>query len=153
MNNAIRILGLCLLLAGSHAGAQQPFACPQLPPAAGLQWQRQAGDDYLSCKAFTADGRQALGIMLTRRDPKLSLVRSHRAERGSIEDEKFHWYVPDLAGLDPSQLATRRVAAIDFGKGRYAQIWVDAASTEELQAIQGIVQRLDMQAVQLASEK
>ncbi len=153
MKNAIRILGLCLLLAGGHASAQQQFTCPQLPPGANLQWEQQEGQDFLSCKAFTADGRQALGIMLTPRDPKLSLVRSHRAEKGVIEEEKFHWYIPDLAGLTPAQLASRRVATVDFGKNRYAQIWVEAANADELRTLQGIVQNLNMQTVQFASGK
>ncbi|WP_066094603.1 hypothetical protein [Xanthomonas massiliensis] len=139
-----RSLGLALLLsAAGPAAAQTDFDCPPLPPGSGLQWQKLSGEDFLSCKALDADGHQALGVMLSRRDPKLSLTRDHRAERGQIEEEKFYWYVPDLAGLENDN-SNQRVASVDLGKKRYAQIWIDARDAADRQNLQALAERLDL---------
>jgi len=150
MTSAIRLFGLSLLLLGGHAAAQQQPTCPTLPPAAGLQWNQLAGADYLSCKAVTADGRQVLGIMLSTRSPGLSLPRERREEKGAVEGEDIYWYRPDLGGRELPSLATRRIAVVELGKKRYAQVWIDATSKQELSAMQNMVQSLSLQNASLA---
>lgn len=81
MKSASCLVGLSLLLAAATAHAQTSPVCPPLPPASGLQWNELAGADYLVCKAVTADGRQVVGVMLTTRDPAMTLARDRRAER------------------------------------------------------------------------
>lgn len=147
MNSATCLFGLFLLSFGGAAMAQQQPTCPTLPPTAGLEWKQLAGADYLSCKATTADGREVLGLMLTTRDPGLSLPRDHREEKGRIEEEEFYWYRPDLGGRE---LANRRVAVVDLGKKRYAQISIIADDAQEMSSLQGLSQRLDLQPASLA---
>ncbi len=140
-------------LASANALAQQQPTCPQLPPASGLQWDQQAGSEFLVCKANDADGRQVLGMMLTTRDPSLALARSLRAEEGQIEEEKFHWYKLDLGGRDIPNADSRRVTVVEIGKHRYAQIWIDAKDTGELSSVQSMVEHLDLQPASLALER
>ncbi len=147
MKSASCLFGLLLLSVGGSAAAQQSPTCPTLPPAAGLEWKQLAGADYLSCKAMTADGREVLGVMFTTRDPGLSLPRDRREEKGQLAEEDFYWYRPDLGGRE---LANRRVAVIELGKKRYAQVWIDAGDTQELGSLQGLSQRLDLQPASLA---
>ncbi len=147
MNAATRLFGLFLLSASGAAMAQQAPSCPTLPPAAGLEWKQLAGADYLSCKALTADGREVLGVMLTARSPGLSLPRDHREEKGQIAEEDFYWYRPDLGGRE---VANRRVAVIELGKKRFAQVWVSAGDAQELRTLQGLTQRLDLEPASLA---
>ncbi len=143
MNTAIRCLLLGLLPVSGLALAQSPSACPPLPPDSGLQWQPLNGEDYVFCKALAADGTQVMGIMLTRREPKLSLPRNNRVEPGRINDESFYWYVPDLAGREGTA-SSRRIATLQVGKKRYAQITIDAGDIEQLHRLQGLAERLDM---------
>ena len=143
MNIALRCLLLGLLPVSGQVLAQSPFDCPTLPPDSGLQWQKLGGEDYLFCKALTADGTQVMGIMLTPREPKLSLPRNNREEQGKINDENFYWYVPDLAGRE-GPASSRRIATVEVGKKRYAQITIDAGDIEQLHRLQGLAERLDM---------
>jgi len=145
MKSALSLFGL--LLVSGAAAAQQSPSCPTLPPTAGLEWKQLAGADYLSCKAIAADGREVLGVMLTTRDPGLSLARDHREEKGQIEEEAFYWYRPDLGGREASN---RRVAVIELGKKRFAQIWLDAGDRAEMGSLQSLAQRLDLQPASLA---
>lgn len=150
MKHIVGLIGLSLLSLGGTAAAQQQPTCPTLPPAAGLQWTQLAGADYLSCKAATADGRQVLGIMLSTRNPGLSLPRDRREEETTIEGEETYWFRPDLGGRELPQLATRRVAVVELGKKRYAQVWIDAADRQELGTLQNLVRSLDLQPASLA---
>lgn len=143
MNIALRCVLLGLLSVSGHVLAQSPFDCPPLPPDSGLQWQKLGGEDYLFCKALTADGTQVMGIMLTQREPKLSLPRNNREEQGRINDESFYWYVPDLAGREDAA-ASRRIATVAIGKKRYAQITIDAADAAQMRGLQGLVEHMDM---------
>jgi len=147
MKSATCLFGLFLLSASGAAMAQQSPSCPTLPPAAGLEWKQLAGADYLSCKAITADGREVLGVMLTARSPGLSLPRDHREEKGQLASEDFYWYRPDLGGRE---MANRRVAVIELGKKRFAQVWINAGDVQELGSLQGLAQRLDLQPASLA---
>lgn len=150
MKSVTCLFGLILLSIGGTAMAQQSPSCPTLPPAAGLEWKQLAGADYLSCKAITSEGREVLGVMLTARDPGLSLPRDRREEKGQLADEDFYWYRPDLGGRE---LVNRRVAVISLGKKRYAQVWIDAGDNQELGTLQSLAQRLDLQPASLALER
>lgn len=143
MNTALRCLLLGLLPVSGNVLAQSPFDCPVLPPDSGLQWQKLGGEGYLFCKALTADGTQVMGIMLSQRDPKLSLPRNNREEQGKINDESFYWYVPDLAGREGPG-SSRRIATIEVGKKRYAQITIDAADATQMRNLQSLAERMDM---------
>lgn len=132
-----RIVACALLLAGSAAvSAQQAGQCPLLPSGSGLQWQKQAQSDFIVCKATTGDGRTVLNVMLTGRDPGLSLVRALRAEKGRFAGEELYWYRLDMGGRDMPGLETRRITAVKLDRNRYAQIWIDAGDAAELASLQ-----------------
>ncbi|MCW1978309.1 hypothetical protein [Xanthomonas campestris] len=153
MKSASCLVGLSLLLAAVTAHAQSAPVCPPLPPASGLEWTQLAGADYLVCKATTADGRQVVGVMLTTRDPAMALARDRRAERGQIQEEEFYWYKLDLGGREVPGMESRRVTVVELGKKRYAQLWIDGASTEELASMQSLVQNMDLQPASLALQR
>ncbi|MEB1795551.1 hypothetical protein VDR45_07535 [Xanthomonas campestris pv. campestris] len=153
MKSASCLVGLSLLLAAVTAHAQSAPVCPPLPPASGLQWTQLAGADYLACKATTADGRQVVGVMLTTRDPAMALARDRRAEKGQIQEEEFYWYKLDLGGREVPGMESRRVTVVELGKKRYAQLWIDGASTEELASMQSLVQNMDLQPASLALQR
>lgn len=148
MKSAFRLVGLSLLSAS--AWAQQQTACPTLPPSSGLQWNQQAGSDYLACKAVNAEGRQVVGLMFTTRDPGIVLSRDRRAEKGEIGGESMYWYRLDLGGRQLPEMESRRITVAELGKHRYAQIWIDAASGDELASVQSLVQSLDLEPASLA---
>lgn len=150
MNSASCLAGLILLFGASVAHAQQQPTCPPLPPASGLQWNELAGADYLVCKANTSDGRQVIGLMLTTRDPDIVLARDRRAEKGEIESESMYWYKLDLGGRELPQMESRRITVVELGKHRYAQIWIDATSSTELNSMQSLVQSINLQPASLA---
>ncbi|AAW74711.1 conserved hypothetical protein [Xanthomonas oryzae pv. oryzae KACC 10331] len=151
MKSASCLVGLSLLLATATAHASP--VCPPLPPASGLQWNELAGADYLVCKAMTADGRQVVGVMLTTRDPDMALARDRRAEKGQIRQEEFYWYKLDLGGNKVPGMESRRVTVVELGKKRYAQLWIDGASAEELASMQSMVQNMDLQPASLALQR
>ncbi len=153
MKSAFCLVGLSLLLAAATAHAQSSPVCPPLPPASGLQWNELAGADYLVCKAMTADGRQVVGVMLTTRDPNIALARDRRAEKGQIQQEEFYWYKLDLGGSKVPGMESRRVTVVELGKKRYAQLWIDGASAEELASMQSMVQNMDLQPASLALQR
>ncbi|KAB7770161.1 hypothetical protein [Xanthomonas maliensis] len=153
MKRASCLVGLSLLLAAATANAQSSPVCPPLPPASGLQWNQLAGADYLVCKATTADGRQVLGVMLTTRDPDMVLSRDRRAEKGQIQQEEFYWYKLDLGGREVPGMDSRRVTVVELGKKRYAQLWIDGTSGEELSSMQSLVQSMDLQPASLALQR
>ncbi|MEE7548229.1 hypothetical protein HF319_15375 [Xanthomonas sp. Kuri4-1] len=151
MKTVSSLAGLCLfVLLLPAVGRAQPPGCPSLPPAAGLQWTPLAGDDYLVCKASTADGRQVLGLMLTTRDPDIALGRDRRAEKGQIEQTPMYWYRLDLGGGVLPNMASRRIAVVELGKHRYAQIWIDAGDSGELASLQSLLQHMDLEPASLA---
>ncbi|PPU08933.1 hypothetical protein [Xanthomonas arboricola] len=153
MKSASCLVGLSLLWAAAAVHAQTSPVCPPLPPASGLQWNELAGADYLVCKAMTADGRQVVGVMLTIRDPAMTLARDRRAEKGQIQQEDFYWYKLDLGGRDLPGMESRRVTVVELGKKRYAQLWIDGANTEELASMQSLVQNMDLQPASLALQR
>ncbi|MCC4621679.1 hypothetical protein LL965_16915 [Xanthomonas cassavae CFBP 4642] len=154
MKSAFCLVGLSLLLAATTtAHAQTAPVCPPLPPASGLQWNELAGADYLVCKAFNAEGRQVVGVMLTTRDPAMVLARDRRAEKGQIQQEDFYWYKLDLGGREIPGMESRRVTVVELGKKRYAQLWIDGASSEELTSMQSLVQAMDLQPASLALQR
>lgn len=140
----IYLFAMLLALPGTLLAQQAATRCPALPSASGLQWQEQAGRGFIVCKALTADGRRSLNLMLTSRDPDIRLDRSRRAERGTFSGEALHWYIPELAGQDAAAVASRRITVVELGKDQYAQVWIDAASAEELDRLQSLAGQLDV---------
>ncbi len=140
----IRRAACVLLLSGSAAAsAQQAAQCPSLPPGSGLQWQEQAQNDFIVCKATTADGRTVLNVMLTARDPALTLTRALRAEKGRFAGEDLYWYRLDMGGRDLPGLEARRITTVKLAKNRFAQIWIDAGDVAELASLQQLTGSLD----------
>ncbi|MGH8063427.1 MAG: hypothetical protein ACREO7_15595, partial [Pseudoxanthomonas sp.] len=117
------LLAALLSLPGTVLAQQATSRCPSLPSDSGLQWDERAGTGFLACKAHSDDGRQSLNVMLTSRDPDIHLSRSQRAESGTFSGESLHWYLPELAGRDPADVASRRITVIKLGKDQYAQVW------------------------------
>lgn len=122
-------LGLLAAMAALPAAAQES-ACPPLPAGSQLQWQAQPGDGFLVCRAVDGE-RTVLGMMLTQQ-PTLDLKRRNREEQGSIGLHEVRWYQPEIA-VDTG--VRKRVTIVELGNNRYAQVWVDAASDEELQRL------------------
>ncbi|MEL1265304.1 hypothetical protein [Pseudoxanthomonas putridarboris] len=139
---------LCLLLSclSASAWAQQTPPCPTLPDSAGLQWEQRVDRSFIACKAVTADGRQVLNVMLTARDPKISLERSLRAEEGNFSGRGMYWYRPDLGGREIPGMESRRITVVKLGKDQYAQVWIDAESPTELASLRALAQQLDVSA-------
>lgn len=137
-------LVLSLLLLPATALAQQSFQCPALPANSDLQWEQRIDREFIACKAVTQDGRQVLNVMLTSKDPDISLSRPLRAEEGMFSGKELHWYRPDLAGRNFPDAESRRITVIKLGKNHYAQVWINAGSTEELGSLQSLARQLDV---------
>lgn len=146
MIKSLYLLAALLGLPAAALAQQAPSRCPPLPASSGLQWTEKVSNGFLACKALSADGRQSLNVMLTSRDPDLRLSRSQRAEAGTFSGESLHWYVPQLAGSTEAFAASHRITVVKLGKGQYAQLWVDAASAEDLARLQALAGQLDASA-------
>lgn len=140
-------LATLLLFSGALQAQQTATRCPALPSTSGLQWQQEkTGAGFISCKAQAADGRQSLNVLLTSRDPDLRLSRSKREESGTFSGENLDWYVPELAGRDEEFMASRRITVVKLGNDQYAQVWIDAASAQDLARLQSLAGQLDVSA-------
>lgn len=135
----IRLALLSCLLAPAAATLAQ-VACPALPPQSTLQWEHKVQAGFIVCRAMS-DGRQVFGLMLSQDKPELRLARSNRAEPGAFGGHGMYWYKPDAAG---TPVDTRRVAVVELGEDRYAQIWIDATTEAEIPRLQGLVQGLQL---------
>jgi len=144
------ICATLLVAACASASAQQTAQCPLLPANSGLHWEEQQQSDFIVCKASTEDGRTVLNLMLTARDPDMTLSRALRAEKGAFGGESMHWYKLDMGGRDLPGLESRRITVVKLDKKRYAQIWIDAADTSELASLQSLTQGLNLNPSALA---
>lgn len=122
-------IGLLLALAAFGAFAQSSGGCPQLPAGTGLRWERSGTAALVICKAFDAGGQQALGLMLTDKEP--DKPAGAREEKTEIDGHKARWYRTRIANRPDAQ---SRMAVVDLGDERWAQIWIDAPSQTALQA-------------------
>lgn len=138
------ILALCLSLSPVAALAQQSFQCPALPATSDLQWEQRIDREFIACKAVTQDGRQVLNVMLTSKNPDISLSRPLRAEEGGFSGKELYWYRPDLAGRSLPDIESRRITVVKLGKDHYAQVWINAGSQEELSSLQSLARQLDV---------
>ena len=148
-------LAILLLFSGALQAQQTVTRCPALPSDSSLQWQEKTGAGFISCKAQAAGGRESLNVLLTSRDPDLELKRTQRAESGTFSGQTLDWYIPEVAGRDEAFVASRRITVIKLGKDQYAQVWIDAASVEDLGRMQSLAGQLDVSvgAAYLASSK
>lgn len=136
---------LCLFSAAAWAQTAPP--CPTLPANAGLEWQQRVDATFIACKAVAADGREVLNVMLTSRDPRIRLERRLREEESAFSGEEIFWYRPDLAGQETSPaMASRRITVVELDNDRYAQVWINADSPEELGSLISLAQQLDVRA-------
>lgn len=140
------LTALCLLFLSAPAWAQAAPPCPTLPASAGLQWEQRVDSSFIACKAVTADGRQVLNVMLTSRNPKIRLDRRLREEASTFSGEDIYWYRLDLGGQDVPGMASRRITVVELDGNRYAQVWINADSAEELGAMISLAQQLDVSA-------
>ena len=95
---------------------------------------------------FTADGRQVLNVMLTSRDPRISLERRVREEEGTFSGEDVYWYRLDLGGRDMPGMQSRHITVVELDNDRYAQVWINAESPEELGTLIALTEQLDVRA-------
>lgn len=126
--------GLLLAAAAFQAGAQEA-ACPTLPPGSTLHWEQKAGSGFTVCRALDGE-RQVLGLMLTAQ-PTVSLKRRNRGEEGRIGTHEVHWYEPEIAAQGSGR---KRLTIVELGEDRYAQVWIDASSDEELRQLLSMAQ-------------
>lgn len=141
------VTAVCLCLLSTAAWAQSTPACPTLPANSDLQWQQRVEAGFIACKALAADGRQVLNVMLTARDPKLRLERRLREEESTFSGEEMYWYRLDLGGQETQPaMASRRITVVEFDEDRYAQVWINATSPEELGALISLARQLDVRA-------
>ncbi|RXR05251.1 hypothetical protein [Pseudoxanthomonas composti] len=138
-------LALSLLLAGCApalaADDAPPLACPALPASAGLHWETRDQGAFLLCRAMDAGDQQAFGIMLTRDKPDIRLDKRLRAEAGAVNGQGMYWYYPNAGG---NALKNRRIAVVEVGEDRYAQIWIDAPDEPRMQSLQNVVRELSL---------
>lgn len=139
---------LCLLfLFPSVAWAQQPPPpCPTLPTDSQLHWEQRIDSHFIACKAVAADGRQVLNVMLTSRDPRISLERSLRAEASTFSGEEMYWYRLDLGGRQMPGMESRRITVVELDNDQYAQVWINADTPQELSSLISLAQQLDVSA-------
>ena len=144
----MKILTAALLcLSPVAAWAQTAPPCPTLPANAGLEWQQRVDATFIACKAVAADGREVLNVMLTSRDPRIRLERRLREEESTFSGEEMYWYRLDLGGQETlPAMASRRITVVEFDKDRYAQVWINAGSREELDSLISLAQQLDVRA-------
>lgn len=141
------VIAVGLSLFSAVAWAQTAPACPTLPDSAGLTWEQRVDTTFITCKAVTADGRQVLNVMLTARDPRISLERRLRQEESTFSGEEMYWYRPNLGGQETSPaMASRRITVVEFDDDRYAQVWINAGSPDELGSLISLAQQLDVRA-------
>lgn len=140
------VIAASLFLASAAAWSQEAPPCPTLPASAGLQWEQRVDATFIACKAVTHDGRQVLNVMLTSRDPKIRFERRLRAEESTFSGEEIHWYRLDLGGRDMPGMDSRRITVVEFDNDRYAQVWINASSPEELGTLISLAQQLDVRA-------
>ena len=124
-------LPLLAALAASTALAAAPAIaqdarCPPLPAGSGLHWQQQAGDGFVVCRARDGE-RQVLGLMLTAK-PTIKPLRRNRREEGHVGSHQVRWYQPDITDGGGEY---KRVAVVELGEDRYAQVWIDPLSEDE----------------------
>lgn len=119
--------------------------CPSLPNEAALQWRELLGQGYLACKAIATDGHEVLGLMLSEQSPDLKFSAKQRAERGTIDHTSVQWYQPNLGTQWAEAAKLRRVTVVKFSRHRYAQIWINAQSPEELTATENLVTSLSVE--------
>lgn len=129
---------ILLVSAGVAWGAQAQQPCPALPADTPLHWEQQASAAFTVCRALNAEGEQVFGVMLTER-PTITPRRRNREEEARIGAYEMYWYKPDLAVATSEE---KRVTVIELGKGRYAQIWVDAPDAGALQHALGLAQSM-----------
>lgn len=140
-----------LLALSTTASAQQPAAvCPSLPADSDLHWEQRADAGFIACRAVAPDGRQVLNVMLTARNPNISLPRALRQEEGNFSGEETYWYRPDLAGREATMAASRRITVVKLGKDQYAQVWINADTPDELATLRALAQQLDVRAASAA---
>jgi hypothetical protein len=132
--NKLFCLGL-LLAAAAFDTAAQDVACPALPGGSSLRWEAKAGDGFTVCRALDGD-RQVLGLMLTAK-PTVNLLRRNRMEEGQIGLHEVRWYQPEIAAQSGE---LNRVTVVELGEDRYAQVWIDATSNDELQQLIALAQ-------------
>lgn len=128
-------LGLLLAASAFDAAAQDAAVCPSLPPGSNLHWEAKAGAGFIVCRALDGE-RQVLGLMLTSQ-PTVNLQRRNREEEGSIGAHEVRWYQPEVAAQGAER---RRITIVELGDDRYAQVWVDASSEDELQQLLSLAQ-------------
>ena len=139
------LIAVGLSLFSTVAWAQTAPACPSLPADAGLTWEQRVDATFIACKAVNAEGRQVLNVMLTARDPRISLERRLREEESTFSGEEMYWYRPDLGGRETAaEMASRRIAVVEYDDDRYAQVWINAASPEELGSLISLARQLDV---------
>jgi hypothetical protein len=122
-------LGL-LLAAPAFDATAQDTACPALPAGSSLHWEAKTGDGFTVCRALDGD-RHVLGLMMLAK-PTVNLLRRNRVEEGHVGVHEVRWYRPEIA-TQSGEL--NRVTVVELGEDRYAQVWIDAGSDEELQQL------------------
>ena len=135
--NKLHWVGLLLAASAFDAAAQDAAACPALPAGSSLHWEAKAGSGFTVCRALDGE-RQVLGLMLTRQ-PTVNLLRRNREEEGTIGAHEVRWYQPEIAAQGTER---RRITIVELGEDRYAQVWVDASSDDELRALLSLAQGL-----------
>ncbi|MBO9716532.1 MAG: hypothetical protein J7507_06910 [Pseudoxanthomonas sp.] len=123
-------MGLLLAASTFDVAAQDATACPALPDGSSLRWEAKAGDGFTVCRALEGD-RQVLGVMLAAK-PTVSLLRRNRVEEGHIGLHEVRWYQPEIAAQGSER---KRVTVVELGEDRYAQVWIDASSDDELRQL------------------
>jgi len=129
--------GLLLSLVATMSVAQSVNDCPVLPVGTALHWEQSGSASLVICKALDAQGAQAFGVMLTRKEP--DKPSGAREEKTKIDGHKTRWYRSQIANRPDAQT---RMAVIELDDDRYAQVWIDAPSAADLETSMATVRNL-----------
>ncbi|GAB3090043.1 hypothetical protein [Lysobacter terrae] len=129
MNKPVWLLPLLLPLAGA-AAAQDAGACPYLAADTGLTWEHRGSADSDFCRALRQDGSEAFGMTIAKASP-FKPKGGNRAERVNIDGREVTWYRTEIAGTK----IQARETVVQLPDGRFAYMWVQAASPDQLNQV------------------
>ena len=130
MSKTTILAAAALMLAPAAVSAQSAPSghCPQLPAGAGLSWESQAMGDSDFCRALRSDGSEAFGLYITP-DPSFEPRRSMAEEPGRIDGREVRWYRAEIASAPGIEA---RETLLELNDGRFAHIWLQAGSAQDL---------------------
>lgn len=105
-------------------------SCPALPPASGLTWTYQGGDDFGVCYAAVPGSRTTVIGIYFGNLPAFDPARATAVSAGNVGGREVVWYRHDSAGPGDA-LGLQTLVLVS--KRYVAHVWVLADSQAQLQ--------------------